>query len=141
MAKQTGIWIDKRVAKIITLDGDGGQMMTVESDVEEFNPKGGSRHRNKFGPQDVVQDSKYLERKKHQTKDYFEDVADKLPDSEALVVFGPADTGRNFVEHLEKHNKALQSKVTGVERADSMTDNQLKAWVRKYFTGSEKVKG
>ncbi len=38
--------------------------------------------------QDVVQDSKYLEREKHQTKRYFNKLAEEVNSADSLAIFG-----------------------------------------------------
>ena len=133
MAIKVGIWIDKRLAKIISIENSGELLTTIKSNIEEYHPKGGSGTKMKGGPQDVVQDSKYLEREKHQLKSYFNKVITSLSDVDSLVVFGPAQTGQKFADELFNNHKDLHSKIIGVETADSMADNQLKAWVKQYF--------
>lgn len=136
MAKHIGIWMDKRIAKIIAGDDGGKLIKTITSEVEEFNPKGGSGSRLKGGPQDVVQDSKYLERELQQLKAYFDRVAEQLPEFDWLVVFGPSQTPGRFYDRLLQQNKGLDGKTIKVEKADSMTENQTIAWVRDYFGGA-----
>ena len=133
MATKVGIWIDKRLAKIISIENTEVHLTTIKSDLEEYRPKGGSGTRMKGGPQDVVQDSKYLEREKHQLKAYFNKVIISLPEFDSLVIFGPSQTGQKFADELSNYHKDLHGKITGVETADSITDNQLKAWVKQYF--------
>lgn len=125
--------MDKEKALIIETDASGERMNVLESEIEVFNPTGGSRSKTKWGPQDVVQDSKYTEREKHQMKRYFENLAEALKEAEQLVIFGPADTNSKFNNYLKDHKKSLADKVKGVEKADSMTDNQVKALVRDFF--------
>jgi stalled ribosome rescue protein Dom34 len=134
MAIQTGIWIDKREAKIITLKEHKSDVMRVESEVESFRPKGGSGSKQKGGPQDVVQDSKYLERKKHQLKNYFRNIIPHIKDADEIVVFGPALTGKQFVEELREQHATVHQKVREVVKADSMTTNQAVAWTKDFFT-------
>jgi stalled ribosome rescue protein Dom34 len=134
MAIQTGIWIDKREAKIITLKEHKSDVMRVESEVESFRPKGGSGSKQKGGPQDVVQDSKYLERKKHQLKNYFRNIIPHIKDADEIVVFGPALTGKQFVEELREQHATVHQKVREVAKADSMTTNQAVAWTKDFFT-------
>ena len=69
--KNIGIWLDKDKAHVVTLEKGNEQMNTVMSNMEHFNIHGGSGTRLKGGPQDVVQDSKLLEREKQQHKAYF----------------------------------------------------------------------
>ena len=125
--------MDKEKAWIVALDAGEVEMTTLESEVEDFNPVGGSRSKTKWGPQDVVQDSKYTEREKHQMKRYFENLANSIDDAGQLALFGPADTNRKFNDFLMEHRKDLASRVKSVEKADSMTENQVKALVREFF--------
>ena len=95
--KKTGIWIDKREAKMVFLSSEGVEdFRTIISEIEEFNPIGGSGSPAKGGPQDVVQDSKYTEREKHQFKRFFARLAEEVADLDLLVVFGPGQTGRKL---------------------------------------------
>ncbi len=131
--KKIGIWLDKEKAHLVTLQNEDVRFNTVYSEIDFFNPKGGSRSKTRWGPQDVVQDSKYLEREKHQLKLYFNELAKAIEDAEAIAIFGPADTNTKFFKELNKNNKTLALKVRTVEKADSMTENQVKALVREFF--------
>lgn len=131
--KHIGIWIDKSEAKIITLENGKERLETVKSEVEDFNIGGGSGTSQKGGPQDVVQDSRYLEREKHQLRDFFDNLVKYIEVADVVVIFGPAEAGIKFKKELEVKHHLLVSKVKAVERADSMTENQLIAWVRDYF--------
>ncbi|NNC49144.1 MAG: hypothetical protein HKO01_01240 [Flaviramulus sp.] len=131
--KKTGIWLDKNKALIVTIDENIEHLNTVSSNIEHYNPQGGSGTRLKGGPQDVVQDSKYLAREKQQLKKYFNQIAKEVINTDALVIFGPAETNERFAKELNKNYSVLSTKIKGVEKADSMTDNQVKAWVREFF--------
>lgn len=133
--KYIGIWMDKEKAHIVKLKGEQETFETVFSEMEFFKPSGGSGTKTaKWGPQDVVQDSKYLEREKHQLKTYFNNLAEAIKDADALALFGPADTNEKFRKALLKSHKTLASKLKTVTKTDSMTDNQVKAMVRDYFS-------
>ena len=131
---KTGIWMDKRVAKIATLNNETEVFSTIKSDIEEYKPKGGSGTSMKGGPQDVVQDSKYLEREKHQFKEFFTAIAQHIKDVDELVIFGPAQTGEKFRKELAESHPQTFAKITALKSADSMTDKQVKSWVRDYFS-------
>ncbi len=134
--KNIGIWMDIQKAHIVTSTEEGEQMKTLFSEVEDYHPKGGSGTRLKGGPQDVVQDSKYLERKKNQMRAYFNALADVLKDADSIALFGPSDTAEKFKKELLENQKTLADKIKTVGRTDSMTDNQVKALVRNYFKGT-----
>ncbi|MGB5555534.1 MAG: hypothetical protein WBM83_12800 [Flavobacteriaceae bacterium] len=132
--KKIGIWMDKEKAHIVWLTDAGEKMKTISSELEFFRPVGGSRTRTtKWGPQDVVQDSKYLEREKHQLKAYFNDLVKEIDDADIIALFGPADTAEKFRKELTENHRTIATKIKAVTKADSMTDNQVKALVRDYF--------
>ncbi|WP_323789537.1 hypothetical protein [Psychroserpens sp.] len=131
--KHTGIWIDKDKAHIVTIENGVETFNTVLSNVDHFKPHGGSGTKLKGGPQNVVQDSKYLEREKHQLKQYYNAIATEVKDTDALVIYGPADTNKKLSKELYENHKSLSHKIKDVIKADSMTENQVKALVRDFF--------
>ena len=137
--KKIGIWLDKEKAHLVTIKNEDVGFKTITSEIEFFHPKGGSRSKTRWGPQDVVQDSKYLEREKHQLKLYFKELAKTIEDAEAIAIFGPADTNAKFYKELDENYKTLALKVKTVEKADSMTKNQVKALVREFFNKKSRI--
>jgi stalled ribosome rescue protein Dom34 len=136
--KNIGIWLDKEKAYIVSLKNDKTSIDTIQSEIETFNIGGGSGTRFKGGPQDVVQDSKYLEREKHQLRAYFKEIASQLKNTNEIVIFGPANTNEKFYRELEENYKDIYVKIKAVKKADSMTDNQIKALVRNFFDANKK---
>jgi hypothetical protein len=129
-----GVWMDKEKAHIVRLKEEKEEFETIFSELEFFKPSGGSGTKKaKWGPQDVVQDSKYLEREKHQLKAYFNNLADAIGNADAIALFGPSDTNEKFQKELLQNHKTLAAKLKTVTKVDSMTDNQVKALVRDYF--------
>ena len=131
--KKIGIWIDKEKAHIVTMGKATETLETIFSKVENYRPSGGSGTRFKGGPQDVVQDSKYLEREKHQLKTYFKDVITKIMGADAIAIFGPAETKDKLRKEISTHHKTINQKVKATRTEDSMTDNQLRALVRDFY--------
>ncbi|KGL62503.1 hypothetical protein [Polaribacter sp. Hel1_85] len=131
--KNIGIWIDKNKALIFKITDETEVFETIISNVEDFHIHGGSGTRFKGGPQDVVQDSRYLEREKHQFKAFFDEVALEIKIADGILIFGPAEAKDKFKKELESSYKEINEKVKDVQVADSMTDNQVKAWVRDFF--------
>lgn len=131
--KNTGIWLDKDKALIVTINDSVETFNTISSNLEHYNIRGGSGTRQKGGPQDVVQDRKYLEREKQQLKLYFKAIAAQIKASDALVIFGPADTNEKLSQELHENYNSISTKIKGIKKADSMSDNQVKALVRDFF--------
>ncbi len=131
--KNTGIWLDKEKAHLVTIENGVETFNTITSNMEHYNIGGGSGTRQKGGPQDVVQDSKYLEREKQQLKQYFNAIASQIKESDALVIFGPAGTNEKFGAELHQNYNTLSTKIKDIKKADSMSENQVKALVRDFF--------
>lgn len=130
---KVGVWLDKRKAIVVTIYDGEISLNTILSNVEDFHVHGGSGTRLKGGPQDVVQDSKYLEREKHQLKNYFNDVISEINDANSIVLFGPAETAEKLHKEITKYHKNLEIKIKDVVKANSMTKRQVKAWVKAFF--------
>ena len=131
--KKIGIWLDKEKAHVVTLKYDTENFETIFSELDFFHPKGGSGTKFKGGPQDVVQDSRYLERENHQLKKYFHAIAEEVLDTDILVLFGPAEANEKLRKELELSYPQLAAKIKTMVKADSMTDNQVKALVRDFY--------
>ncbi len=132
--KKIGIWIDKEKAHVVYLTDSSEKLETIFSEIEFFNRTSSSASRVKTGNnQDITHESTYTEREKHQLKAYFNNLANAIKEADAIAIFGPADTNEKFRKNLEEHHKPLASKIKTVSKADSMTENQVKALVRDYF--------
>ncbi len=131
--KNSGVWLDKEKAHIITIEKENEMFETIYSEIENYNVSGGSGTRFKGGPQDVVQDSKYLNREKQQLKLYFKNIIPHIKQSHKIAIFGPAETFQKFKKELEENYTEINAKVINIARADSMTNNQIKALIRDYF--------
>lgn len=136
--KNIGIWIDREKAHIVTMENGNETMNTINSKLENYRIHGGSGTRLKGGPQDVVQDSRYLEREKNQLKVYFKEIAAKTKNADALVIYGPAEIKDKLNKELQERYKDLSLKVKAVNSADSMTSNQVVALIRNFFKTNEK---
>lgn len=132
--KKIGIWLDKKTAYIVTLSGADANMDSIDSELEFFHIRGGSRSKTRWGPQQVVQDSRYLEREKHQLKKYFTAIMEKIADADAVVIFGPGQTGQKLEKEIAENHHEFLPRIVKVEIANSMSDNQIVAWVRDFFS-------
>ena len=134
--KNLGVWIDGNEAFIIEKD----TVTVIPSDVDHFHIHGGSGTRFKGGPQDVVHDSKYLERKKNQLKLFYKQIVSQIKHGDMIVIFGPAEIGVDFASELKRNYEYIFNKVANVIKTDRMTENQLIAWVKQYFNNEEAAK-
>jgi len=128
--KNTGIWLDKEKAFIVTLENNKENFVVIESNIENYKI---TANRSIGGANEIAKDSKYLEREKHQFKSYFKEIVSEIKNIDALIIFGPAETYRKFKKELEEHYKNINDKVRLVQKADSMTKNQIIAQVKDSF--------
>ena len=123
-----GIWIDFDKAVVIKASEE---MKTIESNIEHFNVHGGSRSKASNGPQDNVSESKLLARNKQQQHDFFIEIIKEVNPKDSVVIFGPAEAKLGLKKAF-LDNSSFKHNTIPVETADSMTENQMKDWVRNY---------
>jgi hypothetical protein len=128
--KNTGIWLDKEKALIIKLNNDKEDFVTIESNIEHYSIKS---IKDAGVPNETASDSKFLEREKNQFKEFFESIIPEINDSDALVIYGPAETYLKFRKELQENHNTLNARVKGTYKADSMTKNQTIALVKDFF--------
>ncbi len=130
---KTGVWIDLKKAVIVTLQDDKKEVRTILSDIE---PKeripGETKNFVRFGNQFSNLEKQKENKLNNQTKEYLKRVNEELKQTDALVIFGPAGM-KTELEKLILKDKKMSSKLKGIKTADSMTDNQVAAWVEKFY--------
>ena len=135
MITKTGIWIDKKQAYIIDLIGKKTAIRTLESNIETYHPKGGSRGKTVFGPVMTVKEKSYIEREKKQMSEFFKDLVNQIKESSHLYIFGPAEMKFNFKKYLDCVS-SYSPNILAIHTIDRMTENQMKAKVKSVFAKS-----
>lgn len=131
MKGKIGIWLDSNKALVI----DDGEIETIFSEIEHFHLQGGARGKTPYGAQDATSETKLLERKKLQMKRYFEKLMGHVSNADKIVLFGPAETKLPFEKKLNG-DPIAKEKLVGVKTVgNKLTDNQLVAWVKKFYQG------
>jgi hypothetical protein len=134
MKKQTGIWIDKEKAILITLFNGDHVIKNIESDiVTKERDSGESKDFTKFGNQFLNSEKKKANKLKQQTDNYLGKVILDIKKSDEVVIFGPAKM-KTELEKVIRNNNDVSGKLLEVKTVDKMTENQLVAWVKEYFT-------
>ena len=145
MNKYAGIWIDQRKACIVFLNKsvsgveqeEKETITIIESEVEKHvRLSGGARTRKTpYGPQDVSVDGKIDARRKHQLQDYYQNIIRLIQGTKKILIFGPGQAKGELEKEIKKL-KVPAPKVVAVETTDKMTEGQIAAKVRKFFTSS-----
>lgn len=129
MQKLYGVWIDHSRALIVKCNEDDVMSVTeLSSSVEPNRHEGKSFERLTLTNQKVFE-----ERRRNEMKAFCRQVLDAVKEADELAIFGPADGKKDLKKEIDEH-KVLKGKLTTMETADKMTENQLKAYVRKLFS-------
>jgi len=135
MKMQTGIWLDHEKATIITLVRNGYKLNIIESDiVTRERTDGEIKNYGRFGDQSLSQEKHKERRIKEQASKYLKKLLGEIKDVDELILFGPANMKKELEKHI-RNDSILTSKLIAVESADSMTENQMVAWVKKFYHG------
>ena len=130
-----GLWIDRRQAIIVTITDEGENIERVRSDIErKVRLSGGSRTgKTPYGPQQVSVDGKQEERIKRQLRRYYLEIIRRIRDASKILILGPGEAKAELKKEMEK-SKELAAKKTTMESADKMTEKQIAAKVRQFFS-------
>ena len=74
-------------------------------------------------------------RRNSEVKKFLTIIKTEIKDSDELVLFGPASMKKELVKIIHEDSQ-LSPMLKGVKTADSMSDNQLVAWVKNYFANN-----
>ena len=130
---KTGIWIDSKNAYIVSLSGSEANLSIVSSGIEGVTRiDGEGKEYGRFGDQYTTMENKQENKKMHEIADYLEEVIEKVKSADEIVVFGPAQMKIELEKQI-KENQPLAKKLLEVVSADSMTENQIIAWVKDYY--------
>ena len=132
MKNKVGIWIDLSKAIIVTLKGKEKEIHLINGVDNRERIPGEGKSFTRFGNQYSNLEKQKESKLSHQVKTFLQSVEMQLKHSDDLVIFGPAQMKQELANLILKNNKLAQ-KLRGVESADSMTDNQVAAWVVSYF--------
>lgn len=133
MKKAVGLWIDHKKAVIVSDIKGGGEVVTIESNMEKHvRYKEGARPKTAYGaqhsPAEDVQDRKYNE---HLNK-YYSRIITQIRKADSILIMGPGEAKTELEKRLIYEE--LNRRIVGIETVDKMTDRQIAAKVRKYFT-------
>lgn len=137
MKKKIGIWIDHKEAILVAIDGAQTTVDRIESDAEShFRPSGGRKAGGTSVAQSVSREQKADERRKHQYHSFYQMVITKAGKADSLFIFGPGEAKLELAKEIEKI-KGQKSRVAAVETSDRLTEKQVVAKVKSFFSVSE----
>ena len=131
-----GLWIDHRKAVIAEISDKGERTKVIESNVEKQPGRfAGTRSTTSYESQKVqADDSREREFTGH-LHGYYDEIIAAISDAESILIFGPGEAKGELKKRLER--KKHDVRIVAMETADKMTDRQIAARVREYFSRDE----
>ncbi len=134
MKKKIGIWIDHKEAILVSLEGDRTTVERIESNAESaFRPSGGRKAGGTSVAQSVSKEQKAEERRKHQFHNFYQMVIKKAGKADNLFIFGPGEAKHELEKEIQKI-KGQHDKIAAVKPSDRLTENQIVAKVKSFFS-------
>ena len=132
-----GLWIDHRKAIVVTLSDNGNQQTCeILSHVEkQLGRIKGKRSTTSFESQLVPKDDSQQRGFTKHLKGFYNEVMTCIRDAEAVLIFGPGEAKGELKKLMEQNN--LHVKVAVMEPADKMTEGQIEAKTRDYFSNKD----
>jgi len=125
MKRKVGIWIDHRKTVIVNVSDKREETSLIRSDMEKHVRYSGSPQ------EDSAEDQRDKRFTGHLNK-YYDDIISCIRDAESILILGPGEAKIELNKRLE--SEALSGRIVGIETVDKMTDRQIVAKVRQYFS-------
>ena len=130
--KPVGIWLDYRDAYIVFINNGSEKTLHLTSHIDESHPVGGSGTSTPYGAQEAISETKYLNRRQQQEKQYYLSIIEKLSPRDGIYIMGPSQAKIGLEQEMSK-KPGQAGEILAVESCNRITDNQIKAKVRDFF--------
>ncbi|ACN14461.1 hypothetical protein HRM2_13500 [Desulforapulum autotrophicum HRM2] len=135
--KKMGIWLDHRDAFLILIKDDQTTVEHIKSNADShFRPKGGWKASGTAMAQSVSKEKTADERRKHELHDFYHTLIQKFAKMDTLLIFGPGEAKHELTKEIEKI-KVPHPRIAAVKSAEKLTENQLVAEVKSFFSVPE----
>jgi hypothetical protein len=131
-----GLWIDHRKAVIVRVSDHGEETKVIESDVEKQPGRfAGVRSTTSYEAQKVPADDSRQRELTGRLHGFYDEVIAAISDAESILILGPGEAKGELRKRLER--KQHDARIVAMETVDKMTDRQVAAKVREYFSRDE----
>lgn len=133
MRTRVGLWIDHKKTIIVAVTDKGEEITLILSKVERhLRRSGDSPFKGRYESQKVPADDIRQRVFTGHLNIYYDAVIACIGDAQSILIFGPGEAKGELKKRLEKSK--LGGRIAGVETIDKLTDRQIAAKVRKYFS-------
>jgi hypothetical protein len=128
-----GVWIDHRKALMVFVTPAGERSTHIFSKVEsQLRRSGDSPLKGRYAADQVPADDSRQKALTGELNIYYDAVVAALRNAASFVILGPGEAKSELKKRLVKNK--LGGRVCAVESADKMSDRQIAAKVREYFS-------
>jgi hypothetical protein len=141
MERLLGIWIDYSQAIIGEIKKNEVELSVISSEIDhQLRIEGEGADKTRFGAQNHSNNEHRNEnRHQEQVKKYIKSVYEEIKNADAIFIIGPAEAKKELVKYYTENNKS-DNNIVGVEASDKLTENQLKAKFKEFFSELLKAK-
>lgn len=133
MKKRTGVWIDTKKAVIVFLEEDGHSSESIYSSIDNRERiPGEGKLFGRFGNQFINFEKKKQNKLENNVRTFCREVVSKLENSDEIVIIGPSHM-KKILKDAIGQDEILSKIQTAIETTDTLTDNQIIAWVKNYY--------
>ena len=119
--QRIAVWIDQREAIVAMFSGD-----QLRKEEEIFSDLDQEAHHKRWT-------RSHVQAHKHEhLKHYYEEVVRHFGQADEILILGPGQAKHELYHHVE-HHKGLKGKVTAVENATKMSEDELVAQAASFF--------
>lgn len=133
MTKVVGLWIDHRKTVMVTIENEVEVTREIRSNMEKHVRFANS---TRVKASQTLKGSTAEDIRDRQFGDhlgrYYEEVVSYIHDADSILIFGPGEA-KVELENRLKHDE-LGGRIAGIETVDKMTDQQIAAKVRDYYS-------
>jgi len=120
--KQAGIWMDYAIAYVMEVKGSSVVTTVVES---EFTWE--EKQHSFFKNENLMHN-----KERHLVAAYFNEVSNLISGFDEVVLFGPGDAKTELFNRLIADSQFQHVRLSALS-SDNLTENQRKAFVKKFF--------
>ena len=120
------IWIDHHEAHVFHFNADEADASVVHAthSPRHLHSKAGSRSGTHVTDE----------------PEFYRDVAAAAADAKEILIAGPSSAKTEFTKYLHKHAPATFDRISGIETMERVTDNQILAEARRYFSTADHMR-
>jgi stalled ribosome rescue protein Dom34 len=125
MKSNVGLWIDHRQTFIVSIVDQIEKTQRIISNMEKHVRYSG-------GAEETAAEDQRDRRFTGHLNKYYARVVSSIRDADSILILGPGEAKTELRAQLE--NEELGERITGFETVDKMTDGQIAARVRKFYS-------